>query len=362
MIKVQPRPATIRPLVSRFRHTVHAYFDKDPWDRAGRHLLYMAFDDPGEKFIVIQEEASGRETVLGPTQMNDLHGCAAQQWVLDDRAVLYAQAPGNWVLVYTAAPGQVVPVPALQETGVRQVLDHGAEVITTRIDKLNLETGQRTPLLNMEQALAELPDELRNAGAQYHFNHPVMNPERSRLFCKLMQSPPGPTTFCAFYTFEIATGRVHCLGNRISGHPFWMPDNRHILNLRTERPATGDPARDHNNPRFLVRVAADTGAVERLLDFEIEGPGHPSIAPDGRRVVTDIFPYDQSVSRLYVVDLEDREVFEVATLDHVFEGGAMDSMTRAQPHPVWAPCGRRVLANCNHGGERLQCQIVELAD
>src|SRR5690606_12621748 len=108
----------------------------------------------------------------------------------------------------------------------------------------------------------------------YEFSHPVANPQLTCLFFKLMRRRAQGTRFAALFTLDLTTGALTCLGDRISGHPVWMPDGQHILNVMSPR--------DGSDNRWLVYQHAGTGEVTRVVDLPMEGPGHPTLTPDGR--------------------------------------------------------------------------------
>src|SRR5579872_5364322 len=74
------------------RHSIHTYFNVSPETRDGRYVLYYTSVTPeahsGE--IRIQERATGKETVLVRNlDVEDGHRVACQQWVSNDRTVVF---------------------------------------------------------------------------------------------------------------------------------------------------------------------------------------------------------------------------------------------------------------------------------
>jgi hypothetical protein len=74
------------------RHTIHTYFNVSPETMDGRYVLYYTSVTPeghaGE--IRMQERATGKETVLVRNlDCEDAHRVACQQWVSNDRRVIF---------------------------------------------------------------------------------------------------------------------------------------------------------------------------------------------------------------------------------------------------------------------------------
>lgn len=352
----------VTPLASRFKHCVHAYAAVDAWDRAGKRLLYAGFDGECEASIVVRDPGSGEERVMATTTRFDYHTAAGQRWALNDTAIVFkSQLPDGRTcpgIVRLDAPGKVQWFESLAGRSVRHVMDHGDIALGSgpdTVERINLRDGTTKVLLTARQACEVLPKDLCDATARYSFSHPVPNRDLSMLFCKLMKTTvEGKTRFCAFYVVEPGTGAVRCFGDRISGHPVWMTDNRHILNVKSPR--------DGTDRRWLVKVDALTGTDAPITEEFIDGPGHPTQSPDGRWIATDEFLPGGEGSPIRILDLQTGESRRIITLDHRFRAKAdydPSAVTRGQPHPVWSPDGSKLLVNCNHGGTRMQLLVLE---
>ena len=361
-------PATrVVELDSIFRHNVHCYHGIDAWDRRGDRLLYLGFDRNDTASLVIREGRKGVERVIGQTRCFDYHTAAWQQWALDDTAVLFlageVDGSNRWALAPVDGSGPAQPVPALDGRMVRQVVDHGHQVWTYSqreidqpqlIERVDLRTMQAETILTAEDAYQRLPKGYRFPG-QYSFSHPVPNPSGTRAFFKLMITPDGrPTMHSAFFMLNIETGEISYHSREMSGHPFWVDDQR-ILNIVH----TGD-----NVHRALILIDCDTGDVDKITDSVIEGPGHPSLSPDGRTYVTDSFANEMTESPIYLVDAETGVMREILRLNHRFTptdpkvGYDPKVVTRGQPHPVWSPDGKRLLMHSNRGGTKYSLLVV----
>lgn len=364
--------ARVTPLESQFRHAIHCYHGVDAFDRAGGRLLYAGFDDPNDVAIVVRELDTGAEHVIARTRGANYHTAVSQRWALDDTAVLFDHRLEDGrrcpALVHLDRPGEIELLEPFVGRQVRHVIDHGhlatayvaidslEHVPECAVELIDLQQRTATALLNVERALEVLPKDKADAQATFFFNHPVPNGDASMYFLKLMKLVDDGPQFVSFYIYDATRDDVRCFGDRISGHPYWMSDDRHILNIK--HPCDG------SNNRHLVLVDAMTGADHKLFDLPTEGPGHPSQSPGGALVVTDAFTVDGLSAPIYLFDLKHQQAVELARLDHRFTGGAPRRhepapLTRGQPHPVWSPCGTRVLVNCNQGGTEYRLHLLD---
>src|SRR5690349_771133 len=97
---VQIRPVSKIP----GRHTIHTYFNVSPETMDGRHVLYYTSTTPegynGE--IRMQERSSGKETVLVRNlDCEDAHRVACQQWVSNDRRIIFHDLRNGEAVVAT---------------------------------------------------------------------------------------------------------------------------------------------------------------------------------------------------------------------------------------------------------------------
>jgi Tol biopolymer transport system component len=90
----------------------------------------------------------------------------------------------------------------------------------------------------------------------------------------------------------------------------------------------------------LCVVDAETGSVEVLTD-DPPGSGHPSISPDGRRLLTDETGESGGVrtAAVRLVDLAAGGWRDLCSATSPAVGG---SPLRRDAHPVWDPTGRRI--------------------
>ncbi|MFW6060203.1 MAG: hypothetical protein ACODAQ_08475 [Phycisphaeraceae bacterium] len=362
----------VTPLASRYHHCIHAYHGVDAWSRTGDYLLYIGFDDEQCCDIVMRDLDNAEETSLAHTTIFDYHTAAHHRWVLGDSAVLFYTAVDDKrcpALVEVARPGRPEPLTDLAGLSVRHVMPGGETAYGSRrldgrdtVQRISLRAGTTETLLTIDHVLDAFPDDFPGRDLGWHFSHPVPNADESMLFVKFQRprpwdhsGPVGAINWGGFLVLDLHNGALRNFGCRISGHPFWMNDNRTILNIKNPL--------DGSDNRWLVLVDALTGENIRLVDQPIEGPGHPSQSPTGELVVTDAFTFDGQHSPIYLIDLRSGTSREIVRLQHRFnpkgDGYNPHHIERGQPHPIWSPDGQQILVNCNHKSERMQLLILD---
>lgn len=366
------QPASATELSSRFRHCVTGYFGEPVFDHSGRYLIYAGFDSVEAGAVVLRDGETGGETVLAETPHVGFHS-NSQRWICGDRGVLFAadragrRCPAvvwledsNRVQVFDDLAGHSVRhVSADGRKGYGGGPDSASQAAAIR--RIDFTTGEAETVLTVEQVLDALPGTFPDRDQGWHFSHPIPNAAETVLFVKFQRDTPwkddarGFPYWGAFLVADLRTGDVRSFGRRISGHPYWMPDDRQILNIK-------DPW-DGSKNRHLVLVDSETGADQRLIDLPIEGPGHPSVSPDGRFVVTDGCTADGEAAPIYLVDIDHGTVREIARLPHRTrpQKNVYDptKITRANPHPVWGPHSQRVVVNCNHDGRYMGLVLLD---
>jgi TolB protein len=125
-------------------------------------------------------------------------------------------------------------------------------------------------------------------------------------------------------------------------HPLWHPNDREILaNSEFE----GRPGLS------FVLTDVETGE-QRLAASCMAGTGHPSISPDGTRLVVEHVLPRQGYGSVNLVDLERDEtehLVQVRVTNH--------SHTGTHLHPAWSPDGRQILYASDVSGHAQLCVI-----
>jgi len=372
------RRARCTPLPSRFRHAVHAYYDVPAFDPSGKRLVYTAFDDLSEPWIVVRDLAGDAECTIAPAGGANYHVGAGAFWVLEGRRVLYeardAEGRVGPALVHPSAtpdrPGSPEFIEGISGMSVRRPVDAAGRWVTVygaptdsevgpSIMLLDLAERRVEPVIDLDPVRAALPADERPSRSECFLNHPVMTPDGERMFFKLMRRRDGTSQFVRFFVYHRGEDRLQPIPDGITGHPSWFADGRHILNVKRPTPEDG------SDNFHLIRIDSVTGEYDRLVDTPIEGPGHPTPSPCGRFVVTDAFTADGTRAMVYLIDLRRGAARELIRLDHAFCGGRgagnapMTDITRGQPHPLWSPRGTKILINFNHAGTYSGLYLLE---
>lgn len=317
--------------------------------------------------MIIRDLGNGIEAVAGESGHCDFHTASYQQWVLDGGGIVFrcrkdgvvgsAVSPADGSSLQSVVyPGLTIRATACQGLrGYGQLKENG----TTRTARVDFSTGQIECFFTPEQAALHLPENLRK-DCPYSFSHFVPNAGESLAFFKLSSPEPHRKTpgqmedWGAFFVYDLLNRTFLCLGQRISGHPQWMPDGRRIVNIM--QPLDG------SDNRWIVSQNAVTGEIERLVDFPIEGAGHPVISPDGRYLATDAYTADRRECPVYIIDLATGQMAEIARFAHRTKHTDTyqpHTLFRSNLHPVWSPDGSRLLVNANEDGTRLGMFLLE---
>ncbi len=396
-----PRYTQFEPLVPVWCVTpdtprcLHRFFDTSPISPSGRYLavFQLPFEDrlpqPGDVGGVrLVDLETGENRVLAETRgwepqmganlnwggsdrelfFNDVDVQTWQPfaWKLDplsgkrerlEGTVYHASPDGRWLIsanmttMRITQPGYGVPVPdAAVRRNIGPAEDDGFYLTDTA-------TGKRRLRLSIAEALRRADPPVRIVDPDRHEIygfHSKFNPQGDRLMLSLRWFPvmePRPFDMFKLRYFPVRfawivtgleDGPLHCaIGpeqwEKGGHHATWFPDGRRIsMNLNIDRKGL----------RF-VQVNADGSGLRKILD-ETPGSGHPTVAPDGRHLLTDAynrepmaFP-DGSVP-LRWVDLEtggERTVVRIPT-----QQPCAESPMRVDPHPAWDRTGRYVAFN-----------------
>jgi len=383
-----PRYTDFHPLVPiccvtpRTPGAIHRFFDTSPFSPSGRTiaLTRFPFEDrlpqPGDPaHIILIDLESGAERAVAETRGWDTQLGAQVQWGADDRSLFYNDLDvATWTpfgvrmnpltgerqaldgTVYMVSPdGTRAASPCLLRTGLSQVgygviapdehlprnrgasADDGVYVTDTRTGKCSLPPFDR---------------EKYQEGDFYGF-HVKWNPQGTRLLFVLRWVPWASERplLNNVITMDVDGGQIHvampdALWSRGGHHPNWCPDGEHVMmNL-----ATGEGLR-------FVRVRYD-GTALQLLNPDILGSGHPTMHPDGRYIVTDVYcgrkplAFDDGTTPIRWVDLQegtDQQLVRIRTQPN-FSGPKKE--LRVDPHPAWDRTFTRFAFNACPDGKR----------
>ncbi len=351
----------VREIPSQYFHAFHSYFNESPWSPDGSRILYLGVNENGSGAICYWDMMSGKEIVLAEAPLFDWHLAANQFWALGGEAVIFrhflSDGRRGLGLVELSKPGRVHILESFGFVELRHVVGageicHGGRRVdngVTEVLRMSLSAMTAEVLFDSRSVSALMADKQE---APFHINHPVVEPASGRMFFKMMsEDPDAKSRFDSFWVWDPSSG-FHGHGNAISGHPAWFDLNT-IINIQSPR--------DGSDNRWVVAVDAISGASSRLIDNPFEGPGHPAISPDGKRIVIDAFVADGKTAPVYLIDTVSRRVCGLLRLPHHYKAQAIydpKQLCRSQPHPAWNTNGKEVAFNCNHNGRRLRLHVA----
>ena len=374
---------------------IHRFFDTSPFSPSGRNLAVtrMLEEDrlpqPGDVAeIVLVDLQTGVQSAVAQTRGWDTQLGAQAQWGIDDSQLFYNDLdPTTWspfgvVLdpasgaqrqlggtVYMASPdARQVASPDLTRMaftqkgyGVLLPPEHARSNQGAPADDglyvTEVADGRQRLLVSMEEivttALSATERETRSRGDYYAF-HVKWNPQGDRLMVVLRWVPDDGGRMKHDVITLRADGSDLCaaipesLWGRGGHHPNWCPDGLNVvMNLKV----------DEERLRF-VRARHD-GSDFTVMSEAVVGSGHPTLHPNGRHVLTDVYLHEPlafgdgttPIRWINLLSGEDQTVVRINN-DPPFPGPVRE--LRIDPHPAWDRTHRWAAFNgCENGVRRV---------
>jgi hypothetical protein len=382
---------------------IHRFFDTSPIGPSGRYLALTKFPvetrlpEPGERAtVVVVDLLTGEHERVARTAGWDTQLGANVHWGSGDRELLFNDVdtttwtPHGVVAdlesgerrrldgpIYDVSPEcSLAASPDLRKTRVTQE-GYGAVLPEDAIPRndgapaddgvfvTDTATGESELLVSIEQIVDELDLDCSEHGpGSYYGWHVMWGPDGEELLFHLRYWPDtGKRT--RWVSQLIAMDRDGSnLRLAMPSEPWQVDGHHHCWTPAGDR-ITMNLASGPDGPLRFVSFRPD-GSDRRPLAETIVGSGHPSLHPDGRSLVTDVYPwepqaFDDGTVPLRLVDLEretERNVLRVPT-DPVF--GGRHNELRVDPHPAWGPNHRFLVYNaCPEGRRRVY--VADFAD
>ncbi len=335
------------------RHTMHTYYLTNPESPDGKRVLFFSSTDPAGELGEVRmiDRATGKETVLAEkVHTEDAHRVACQQWLSGGRRVAFHEVVGKrWHVV-------VVDVDTLQKTVVAE--DHQLAFGQPNADWVPMygchwnpgpyrdlevwdaSTGKTRTVARIADVEARYGDWMQKefAGKPCSIFEPVLSPDLKRVFFKIAAGNGGDD-----YKSKAAShreGMVCCSleKNQLTwmrgkwGHPAWLPDSRHIIEVGN------------------IYYDSEDGAPTRIKGLPYLPGTHPSVSPDGKLSVTDgvaekvgAKPKDWGI---VVGDLRGGKWALVHSFD---QSKGAKSWRVSHPHPAFSADSRRIYFNVSDG-------------
>ena len=343
------------------RHTIHTYFNVSPETMDAQYVLYYTSATPegqsGE--IRMQERATGRETVLVRNlDCEDAHRVACQQWISNDRKIVFHDMRKGEVVVATVdvrtlqervlAKGRMVSFSTQPSDWVPIYGVHFQPGKYTDVEILNVSTGQIKTLVTAKRVRDAYPEQITKLYGDHQISTPfgVLSPDEKLIFFKLSAQSPtykplpeGPLKWPRSYQsdreglvcFDIEHNKL-LFFIRDWGHPSWDSKSTTILNV----------------PNILTN--GRTGAVTAIPNLPKFPGQHHSFSPDGKLFVTDtqLGPFGGAKGE-WGVAVCDVRGGSWTMIDRFIGNQGATTWRKNHPHPAFSPDGNRIYYNVNRG-------------
>jgi hypothetical protein len=355
------------------RHTIHTYFNVSPETMDGRYVLYYTSTTPegytGE--VRMQERGSGKETVLVRNlDCEDAHRVACQQWVSNDRRIVFHDLRNGEAVVATVdiasgkehvlAKGRMVSWGTQTGDLVPIYGVHFQPGKYTDVELLNVSNGKIQTLVTAREVREKYPEQIQKLYGDTQISTPfgTLSPDEKLIFFKLSNMSPGykplpeghlkwPRAYQSdregLVCFDIEHKKL-LFFLRNWGHPSWDSKSTTILNA----------------PNLLID--GRTGAEHPIPNLPKFPGQHLSFSPDGKLFVTDtqLEPFGGKKGEwgIAVCDVQGGDW----TMIHRFRGDeGATTWRKNHPHPAFSPDGNRIYYNVN-SGKYTQLHVAERAE
>ncbi len=361
---------TIWQLSESSKRHIHAYFDLCPWSPSGDEATYFEHQ-PGDPAgaVILHCLTDGRKRSIGRTRCFNAHTGALQQWHPDGRSVLYCDEMDGLpafsrVDVQTdrrhTSLGRlrmVSPDGTHVLFGGRSGHDENDEAVLRKqehgvvLTDVNAARPGRL-IISVADALELNPRRAEIADWHIYIKHTKWSPDGSRFFFVFTNEILYDRKYGELprvkdlYVARADGSALRWLGE-FGHHPSWHPNGRQILFVQ---PVEGVE-------RFVL---TDVDTRERTLFLSAIASGHPSLSPDGRRIITDyrprsdgaLVPANRWGLTLYDLASERQELIVTSPANGDTE------WSRNDPHPVWHPDGAMIMYNDYRTGRPQVCVVL----
>lgn len=356
------------------------YYDKSPWDAAGRYMLCMrakdtwSEPDPNGEADIILIDALDNNSVrkLATTHTwNVQQGCMAQ-WLGPsfNEEILYNDLrDGKYcsiVLNVNTMEERVLPIPVYTVSndgksalsldfsrlhslrlgyGYAELPEKTKGVALpdeTCIWKMDIESGEVKPMLKYTDFASFKPrPEMQENGSVHKVNHLMLSPNGKR-FMVLYRWFCGRRKYTRLITCNVDGTDMYVLSDDdMVSHCYWKNDEEILAFERKKECGPG---------YYLMK---DKTQEWQHLWPQLSNDGHPSYCPtDNNLVVFDTYP---SRSRIQEVKLgRDNDTIgdSVKTVARVFSPFKYDNDTRCDLHPRWSRDGKKICFDSVFEGHR----------
>ena len=368
-------------ITSKEGHSFFGYYDKCPWDRDSRRILYTqaSFADrtpkPGEaaKVGFVDLNDNYRTHELGQTTTWSWQQGCMLQWLDGNsgQSVIYNDFQnGEYISVIRNLDGEIektlpIPVYAISRDNKKLLslnfgrLHYGCEGYGYVAEKdpqvdqlypanegirlLDMETGDQRLIISLDQIVKHSPK--GEFGQSFHyFNHLEFNPAGTRFiflhrwFVKLSNNARGKQ-YTRMFTANSDGTDIHCVADHGMVSHFAWKDDKHIL-VWANHPLSGH--------RYYL-IEDETENITIVGDGILTEDGHPSYSPNGKWILTDTYPNKGRLRTLILFDALNSKRIDIGIYKSPFK---FDGPWKCDLHPRWNRDGTKVCFDSAHEGLR----------
>jgi len=365
----------VRPLTAGPAHHWFGYYDKFPWDAAGRHVLSLETEfmdrppGPDDAAVIgtVDTAEGNRWTPLAETHAWNWQQGTMLQWLpsAPDREILYNVREGDRFgsVVQDVGTGETRalprPVYAVSRDGRSAVSVNFSRIHVCRpgygyagppdpwhddpapeedgIWWMDLESGECRQIVSIAQ-VAALDPQPTMEGAKHYFNHLQFNTDDSRVeFLHRWRRQDAWQT--RMFTVGPDGSDLYCVAHdEMVSHFDWRDEHR-ILAW----------ARQHDLGDHYYLFTDRTGERETVGEDVLTSDGHCSYSPNREWILTDTYPQQGHKRTLIVYRPADNLRVDIGSF---YSPPQLQGEIRCDLHPRWNRDGTRVCFDSMHEGSR----------
>lgn len=348
------------------------YYDKSPWDATGRYVLCLkakdtwtdvAPRDVAEILLIDTQNSNNAKKIAETHSWNVQQGCM-MQWLGPnyDKEIIYNDfREGKFcsvILNVFSREERVLQMPVYSVSndgkfaltldftrlhrlrpgyGYSNIPEFTKDVKipdVTCIWKLDIESNAITPVLKYSDfATFEPRKEMEDA--EHKVNHIMLSPSGNR-FMVLHRWYVGSRKYTRLVTCNMnGTDMYNLSDDDMVSHCYWKNDEEIIAFENKKETGAG---------YYLMK---DKTSEYVHMWPEMSADGHPSYSPDGKLVVTDMYPNRSRVASVKVMNGDN-----VTVVARVFAPFKYDNDTRCDLHPRWSRDGKKICFDSVYEGRR----------